>query len=170
MKSPARIPGTLFPFAAAAIFTLLLASCASGVPRQSVEAHTLETIRGLPTQDIEKLFSASEWQKLRRLEYEAFVLMDAEIRADGSLRLQRVRESFPDDSWQPLAKSFAAEAKLRAATVGSHLAPGAQVVVVFFKPALDGNLALIFARQKEEPIPGMTSRALYLHTTRYERD
>ena len=155
---------------AVAALAFLFVGCVSTAPQQNGMMHTLGARRDLPTQDIEKLFGPSEWSKLRDLEYEAVVVMTADVRADGSLRLGRVRESFPDASWQALAKSFASDAELRAASVGSHIDPKAEVVVIFFKRALDGNLALIFARQAGEPAPGMASRALFLHTRRYERD
>jgi hypothetical protein len=147
--------------------SLLLCGCTSNVGPGVPAVPTLAGDRRLPAGDIERFFSPTQWQKLRDLGYDGFVIMDAQVRADGSLRVGKVRDSYPDASWHTLARQFGEEARLRAASVGSHIDPPAEVFVVFFKRAFDGNLALIFARQKSDPAPGMTQKAVYLHTRHY---
>lgn len=95
--------------------------------------------------------------------------MDAQIHPDGSLHIGNVRDSYPDASWHNLARLFSEEIVLSVAAVGSHIEPEAEVYVVFFKPSLDGSLALIFAKQKDSPPPGMTRKAMYLRTRFYSR-
>jgi hypothetical protein len=119
---------------------------------------------------MEQLFSPMQWQKLRDLEFDAFVVMDADIREDGTLRLGKVRERYPNASWDYLAGAFGSEANLRAATVGSHIDPPAEVCVVFFKKEIDGSLVLIFAQQKNDPPVGMNQKATFLHTEYYHPD
>jgi hypothetical protein len=69
--------------------------------------------------------------------------------------------------WVGTAKTFAHKVELRAASVGSHLNKTAELVVVFFKPVLEGNLVLVFGRQVNEPDVGMTKRAMYFNTFLY---
>ena len=129
--------------------------------------HTLAGSSGLPQRDIETFFSPAHWQKLRKLEYESYVAMQAEIRPDGSVILGKITESLPDASWNDRAYELGQHVTLRAANVGSHINQKAEIYVVFFKRGPDGHLVLVFGRQLNEPDPGMDHRAMYLHTSHY---
>ena len=152
---------------AVVVFIMCVTGCATRDEVRAVRPSTLAGDPRFPARDIEGMFTPAQWRKLRDLEYVACVRLEAQIRADGSVSLDKVLEIFPDASWFELARGYLGAVELRAASVGSRLSPRAEIYVVFFKRALDGNLALIFARQKEEPGPGMERRAMYVHTRRY---
>jgi hypothetical protein len=146
---------------------LALFGCASERPPAAPETHTLAGTARLPLNGIETLVSPTKWARLRDLEYERFVVMEAEIQPDGTVKAGRIIEAFPDMLWVGTAKTFAHKVELRAASVGSHLNKTAELVVVFFKPVLEGNLVLVFGRQVDEPDVGMTKRAMYFNTFLY---
>lgn len=155
------------PVAVGAAAILFATGCATRDEVRAVRPSTLAGDPRFPAQDIEGMFTPAQWRKLRDLEYVACVRLEAQIRADGSVSVDKVLEVSPDSSWFELARGYLGNVELRAASVGSHLSPRAEIYVVFFKRALDGNLALIFARQKDEPAAGMAQRAMYVHTRRY---
>ena len=150
-----------------ALATLFPAGCRSPAAATSVAAPTLAADHRLPAGDIERFYPPGDWQRLRRLEYAAVVVMDGFVRSDGSLHAIRVRRPYPNPPWITLARSYVPEISLHAATIGSNLEPAAELYVVFFRPGFDGNLVLIYARQTGAPPPGMTGRAVYFHTTHY---
>ena len=149
------------------ISTCAFAGCTSERRQTVVETHTLAGTPHLPLGDMETLFSPGKWARLRDLEYERYVTIEAEIQSDGTVKLGRVIESFPDASWIGSARNFGQKVELRADGLGSHLNPRAEIVVVLFKPVLEGNLVLVFGRQVEEPAVGMTKRAMYINTFIY---
>ena len=141
-----------------------VAGCGSRPASPQLIGHSLATSRTLPTGDIEGFFPPAKWRTLRDLEFAGYVRMEAEIRADGSVRVGRVVERFPDSAWDLPAVAYGGEVVLRAATAGSGLSPKAEIWAVFFKPSIDGRLALIFGRQVGPPNPGAERPAMYLHT------
>jgi hypothetical protein len=120
-----------------------------------------------PQGEMEKLFTAAKWLKIRDMEYAAYVVLDAQVGSDGTVTLGRETESFPESSWDLLARALGQQARLHAATTGTHLEPQAEIFVVFFSPSVDGRLALVFGRQSDGISPGSPQRATCLFTTFY---
>ena len=146
---------------------LLLASCAA-VPKNSAPASpTLAGNPRLPAEAIEALYSPAKWRTLRDLRYRAYVIFDAHVRSDGSLKILDTREAYPDATRTIAASRLAAAVELHASNLGSNLGQPAEICVIFFEESLDGRLALVFARQTNFPGPGMTHPATYLNTTFY---
>jgi hypothetical protein len=144
-----------------------MGGCASAPATVRLAGNSLATTSSFPTTEIESLFSPLQWRKLRELEFAGYVVMDAQVRVNSSLNITRIRASFPDDTRNAQALAFAREVELKAATIGSHLTPEAEVYVIFFSPSLDGRLALTFARELAEPHSGNERRAMFLRTTNY---
>ena len=166
MRNRRRIPPRVRWPAWLALATLA-GGCASAPAPVRTAGNSLATTGSFPTTEIESFFPPSQWRKLRELAFAGYVVMDAQVRANGSLNLTRIRASFPDDARNAQALGFARAVELKAANIGSHLAPEAEVYVIFFQPSLDGRLALTFARELAEPHPGSERRAMFLRTTNY---
>lgn len=149
------------------IWVLTVLGCASTQSVVPPTTHNLAGSPGLPLNDIETFFSPAHWQKLRQLDYEGYVAIRAEILSDGSVKLRKIIESFPDTSWNDRAYELGRQVTLRATKGASQINETAEIYVVFFKRGPDGNLALVFGRQSNEPPSGMGHRALYLNTTHY---
>jgi hypothetical protein len=146
------VPRTLLLCLAA----LVPASCATAPANLAPPAPTLAGNPRLPAKAIEPLYSPAKWRKLRDLRYRAYVIFDAHIRSDGSPKILRTREAFPNVTWTAAASNLAANVELHASNLGSHLGQPAEICVIFFEKSLDGQLALVFARQTSAPGPGMT--------------
>lgn len=146
---------------------IALAGCASETSRISGVPHSIATNPRMPGNDIEAFITPADWLGLRDLEYVRYVIMTASIKADGSVDVREVTESYPDSSWNQLAQSFGKEVILRAKATDSMLTKRGEIYVVFFKPGMRGNLVLIFGRQIDEsPFP-VGHRPKYLRTFVY---
>jgi len=145
----------------------LLASCAGAPASLTPASPTLAGNPRLPAEAIAAFYAPAKWRNLRDLRYRAYVIFDAHIRSDGSLKILDAREAYPDATWTIAASRFAATAELHASNLGSNLGQPAEICVIFFEESLDGRLALVFARQTNFPGPGMTHPAAYLNTTLY---
>jgi len=141
--------------------------CASPERTAAPAKPTLAGNPRFPQGDMEKLFTAAKWLKIRDMEYAGYVVLAAQISADGSVVLGPEIESYPDTSRNLLARALGEKARLHAVTTGTHLKPKAEIFVVFFSPSMDGNLALVFGQQIDGPISGLPGRATSLFTTRY---
>ncbi len=141
--------------------------CTSGERHAALETHTLAGTPRFPLNDIETFFPKNKWARFLDLEYERYVILEAQTQPDGRVKIGSIVESFPDASWIGTARTLAQKVELHAASVGSHLNQKAEIVVVLFKPVLEGNLVLVFGRQVDEPSIGMTKRAMYLETFVY---
>ena len=109
---------------------------------------TLGTDSRLPQHEIQEFLSQSDWRGLRDLEYERYVVMGADIRPDGSVSIGKVKESYPDGSWNQIARSFGEEVVLRVTgSTDSMLRMRGEICVVFFKPEPRGKLVLVFGQQ-----------------------
>ena len=153
--------------AAICLWGLSLLGCASTRSVIPPTAPNLAGSPGLPLNDLETFFSPAHWRKLRSLDYEGYVAIQAEIRSDGSVKLRKITASFPDTSRNDRAYELGQQVTLHAAKSGSAINEMAEIYVVFFKRGPDGNLALVFGRQSNEPPSGMGHRAMYLNTTHY---
>lgn len=131
------------------------------------ERPTLAANRRLPAAALKERFSPAQWEKMRHLEYDAYALLDGQIAADGSVQIRKIRELVPDATWEPLVRALAGRIVLQASSTGSSIRPRAQICVIFFKPQLDGKLALIFAQQAGDLGPGVTQRPVFFTTERY---
>ena len=168
MKMP--LPGSRAVLVAAVLLlpvALAILGCAAPGPTAAPTAHTLTGNPLLPAGDMAKFFTPDKWTRLREIEYAGYVIIEAQIRPDGSVVLGREIESYPDASWNVMARTLGQQVRLHANTVGSHLDGKAQIYVVFFPRGWDGNMALIFGQQVGGAIPGTAQRATCLTTTRY---
>jgi hypothetical protein len=148
---------------------MLLGGCVSSPPAPVVTTRTLEGDPRLPAQDIADLCSPKEWNLLRMEEYRAFVILNGQIRPDGSVDLGKTTASYPDadPSWNRLARAYAKHVVLNVSTLGSNILPAGEIFVIFFAPSLDGNKVMIYARQKDEPLPGTRGKARYISSDTY---
>jgi hypothetical protein len=129
---------------------LALVGCAVEGTRGGPATHTLTGNQQLPQNDIETFLSSADWARLRSLEYARYAIMSADIRPDGSVIVGKVIASYPDASWNEIARSFAQDVILRAAGgTGSMLPMKAEIYVVLFKPESRGNLVLIFGQESD---------------------
>jgi len=152
------------PAALLGIGLLALGGCTHQPPPLPPHQHTLAADARFPRGEMARFFSPEKWSRLREIEYAGYVIMEAQIRPDGSVVLGRETESYPDASWNLLARALGQQARLLPAMGASHLDPKAEIYVVFFPSGWDGNLALIFGRQAGDP---GGPRATCLATTRY---
>ncbi len=153
-----------------ALLAALLFAFSGCVSPERTAAQDKPTLAGnprLPQGDMEKFFTAAKWLKIRDMEYAGYVILEAQIRSDGSVVLGRETESYPDTSRNLPARALGQQARLHAATTGTHLEPKAEIFVVFFSPSVDGRLALVFGRQSDDISPGSPRRATCLFTTLY---
>jgi hypothetical protein len=140
--------------------------CTSPARPAASSAHTLTGNPRFPATDMARFFTPDKWQKLQEITYAGYVIMQAQIKADGTVILGREIEAYPDSSWSALARALGQQARLHAAT-GGYLDAKAQIYVVFFPSGWDGNVALIFGQQESSMNPTLTQRATCLTTTRY---
>lgn len=114
-----------------------------------------------------RLFPPDKWQKLCEIEYVGYQIMEAQVRADGSIILGRAIESYPDARWDLMARALGQQVRLHPDDAGTHLDAKAEIYVVFFPSGWDGNLALIFGQQSGGVYSSSRSRPACLSTTRY---
>jgi hypothetical protein len=153
-----------------ALLAALLFSISGCVSPDRIALPAKPTLAGnprFPQGDMEKLFTAAKWLKIRDMEYAGYVILEAQIRSDGSVVLGRETETYPDASRNLLARALGQQARLKPNTTGTHLEPKAEIFVVFFSPSVDGRLALVFGRQSDDLNPGASQRATCLFTTLY---
>jgi hypothetical protein len=154
--------GVLF---GALVFSLF--GCSSTERTAARREPTLAGNPRFPQRDMEKFFTATKWLKIRDMEYAGYVVLEAHIRSDGSVMLGREIESYPDASWNQLARALGQKVRLNPTTTGTYLEPKAEIFVVFFSRSLDGSLALVFGQQSDGINPGSQQRATCLFTTFY---
>jgi hypothetical protein len=125
-----------------------LFGCASVETHVTQATHSLAGNRRLPQNDIKAFIPPADWAKLCDLEYDRYVVMAADIREDGSVIVGKVTESYPDASWNQIARSFGKQVILRATRDGASMLPmRAEIYVVFFKPQSARNFGLIFGQE-----------------------
>ena len=150
-----------------AALLLSISGCAAPERTATQSGRTLAGNPRFPQGAMEKFFTPAKWSKIRDLEYAGYVVLEAQIRSDSSVVLGREIESYPDASWDQLARTLGQQARLHPTTTGTHLEPKAEIFVVFFSRSLDGSLALVFGQQSDGFNPGSSPRATCLFTTFY---
>lgn len=148
---------------------LLLGGCSSGSQDGSYVASVspnLAANRRLPSAQIEKFYSPIQWAKIREMNYRGYVVAEGEI-AGNRLEVRKLRESFPDNSRDALALTMLKDVELKASTVGTNITPRGLAYVIFYERNIDGDLALIFAKQTDESVAGDLVAAKYFRARRY---
>jgi hypothetical protein len=146
---------------------LFLGGCATGTVSSAPTAHTLRGTSRLPEREIADFYPPGKWERIRDLEYAGYVVLDGWVGENGRVRTGRIVESFPDHSRDQIAHSFAATAKVRSVTAESNIRPKVRVYVVFFEKMLEGDFALVFAKQTELAAGGPPDAGRYLDTIPY---
>ena len=158
-----RIKNLLF------LATLALGGCASVPSTPVVLGHTVAKDPRLEADEMEDACPSEKWEALRAQEYKAFVILDAQIYSDDTVLVTKMRQSYPDASWETRARKFAKGIKVGASSVGSNLPTDGKVIVVFYDPEKDDTTVLVFARRVGVPAVGMTgaAKSVYLFTDAY---
>jgi hypothetical protein len=145
---------------------LILAGGVSPSLMAAVKAPTLEGDPRLPGDQIEDLCSAEQWKVLRAVKYRALVILDAQIRSDGSMTDGTVRTSEPDATWTKPARDLAKKVRLKATSTGTHILADGIVFVIFYGQGPD-RVALVYARQEDDPHPSAHGRPRYIAIEKY---
>ncbi|MBS0663224.1 MAG: hypothetical protein JSR48_08150 [Verrucomicrobia bacterium] len=154
---------------ALALFAMFLAGCSSAVRVGLVgpsEGADLASNRRLPGTKIEKFYSPVQWAKIREMKFAGYVRAEGEI-LGSRLSVRKLRESFPDTSRDVLARRLLDEVELKAPTVGTNISPRGLAWVIFYERNPDGDLAIIYAKQSDESVPGDLVGAEYFCARRY---
>jgi hypothetical protein len=127
---------------------LLLAACASAPAGPAVDAPATRHDAAIPWADIKTLLNPAQQHTLADLPDSGYVVMDGWIQADGTIKVHRVLQSFPDHVRDQLARAYGGNAVVHVETSGSQIAMAAEVYVVFYHTDLEGDIALTFARKR----------------------
>ncbi len=132
------------------------------------------TIRTTPELDLavlRNMFGSRHWHQVVDMPYDHYVIFNATVRKDRSLRIHRVETTFPDDSRLELARQFARNARLAPVTVGTRVAPSAKICVVFFEKGNGPKEALVYAELTSmAAAAGRTGGTEYLNIFYYHLD
>lgn len=151
-----------------ALFLLLsLSAGASTPPTPVVTAPSLEGDSRLPSGEIESLCSPEQWKVLKALQYRALVIFDIQVTTSGKMSLGTVRTSEPDDTWTKPARELAKQVRLKVSSAGTHIPVAAEIFVIFYGQGPDARRALIYARQRDNPLPGTFGRAKFIAIEKY---
>ncbi len=145
---------------------LALAGCVAEQP-SAPPTHTIAGDRRLPQEDFKAYVSPATWREYGDLEYERYVAIRAAIQPDGTVKVGKVTEAYPDDSWNDVARKFAHEVTLNAVNGGAFLNTPGEIYVIFFKPVRDERPAVIFGRQVGPAEVVRAARAMYFRAFSY---
>ena len=129
--------------------------CATRNADAAPSARTISDIQRLPLAELVPRLPPIDWARIREMEIERYVICDAQVRANGSVKVDGVAQSSPDNSWDELAVAFARDVVL--ATRGqlnaaeSLIDPPAEIFIVVFKRISQGNFVIIFGREVNAP-------------------
>lgn len=145
----------------------LLGGCAS---ETSVPPSRSALSRGadpVPWQEIESILNPRQSRTLESLKYTGYVVMDGWIDEDGTVKISRIVESFPDQTRDQLARAFGRKAVIHTPTSASMIKPSAVIYVVFYGRAIEGDIALTFARRPGSAFDRHTGEGYYLDVAQY---
>ncbi len=145
---------------------LILSVGASVALAAPAKTPTLDGDRRLPADEIEDLLSPEQWKVLRALPYRALVIFDSQIRSDGTVAGGTPRTSEPDATWTPPAKELLKKVRLKATSNGTHTLAEGEIFVIFYGAGPD-RVALIYARQQDDPHPGPRGKAKFITLEKY---
>lgn len=126
---------------------------------------TLTSDARLPAVELREFYSPTLWGRIRDEQFTGFVIVEADV-SENRLLVRRLVESFPDGSRNQLALRLLQGVELKVSTIGTNLPPRAVAYVVFYEKNLDGDLALIYAKQTDYSVPGEQGRARYFDAHR----
>ena len=109
--------------------------------------HTLAGDPRLPEMEIRAFYSELGWRTVKDIPFDGYVVVRASINDDHTLSDLRVYESYPDDSHNELAMTFAQHARLSGTTVGGRTKPNGEIYVVFYETNSSPHRALVFGRE-----------------------
>ena len=145
----------------------LLAGCTAGNTELPPEIPLVHGTDPLPWSDIEAMLNPRQRSTLESLKYTAFVILEGWIEEDGHVRLNRTRQSFPDHARDQLALAFGRKAVIHTPTSASKINPTVTVYVIFYDNAIEGQIALTFAKRSAFSDSGHFGEDYYLDITQY---
>jgi len=148
------------------VLFLLVGGCAS-TPPATTTAQTLQGDPQLPGAEIEPLCTPEQWNLLGAMKYRAFVVLNGESQLDGSVTTGVAQASYPDSTWVEPARAVVKNAVLKVSTTGSHIPPAADVFVIFYGHSEGNRRALVYARQRDDSLPGTFGKAQYIAVEKY---
>ena len=154
-------------FSFLALVAGLLAGCAAGNPPPSPGSSLVHGMDPLPWSDIEAILNPRQRSTLESLKYTAYVILDGWIEEDGHVRLNRTRQSFPDHTRDQLALAFGRKAVIHTPTSASKINPTVTVYVIFYDNAIEGQIALTFAKRSAFSGTGHFGEDYYLDIAQY---
>ena len=130
------------------LIILCLTGCETGVgPASTGTANTLSANPLIPVHDLRNCFSTEGWDAIRNLEYDGYVIIRAFINSDKTLTVDKVVDSYPDDSRNALALKHADQVMLTPTRVGTNTTLHARIYAVFYENPPLPNKGIIFAQQ-----------------------
>src|SRR4051812_6250648 len=95
------------------LLSLSVGGCTSKEVQVAQPVPPLSKNRHLPVEEIESFIAAEKWREICDLEICRYVVLNATIREDGAVRIGSVSESYPDASWNEIARSFGQDVSLQ---------------------------------------------------------
>lgn len=121
-------------------------------PTRSGTVHTISANRAFPSASIAEYYGGEQWAKIKDLPYDAYVILDATVGKEHSLKGLRVVKAYPDAARNDTALKYAGSFEVLAPSVASRIPPQVEVYVVFYDQGRGGQ-ALVYARQVESIAP-----------------
>lgn len=129
---------------------------------------TLESNPNAPKDVIQKFYGTQQWNYVKNLKYDAFVVLRGYVSDNYSIPNPRITKSFPDTTRDALAREFAKDIRLTPVTVAGRLRASAEIYVYFYETALNPRQALVIAKQQSSIGPtASVGGDLYLITVTY---
>ncbi|MDR1012153.1 MAG: hypothetical protein LBM04_13685 [Opitutaceae bacterium] len=147
--------------------TLIIASgCQSVDPKNP--PMTLATNPNAPKDTIEKFYGARQWNHIKNLKYDAFVVLRGYVADNRTILTPRIIKSFPDNSRDGRALNFSEGIRLTPVTVGGRIRASAEIYVYFYETAIIPHQALVVAKQQSNVGPTSASgRDLFMTIVTY---
>jgi hypothetical protein len=130
---------------------------------------SLRTVHNFPITEIEQFYTPPAWKLIYDAPISGYVVMNATIQTDEQVHVFAQVASYPDHSRDALAKQFAARVRIAGPNVGSHLAPTADVYIIFYDSDRQAMQAVVFAKQHESASARKMARGdFYLEVIDYK--
>lgn len=110
---------------------------------------TLDSNSTLPKKEIKMFYGKKQWNEIKDLEYDGYVIFKAGVTKSRELKLLKILASYPDDSRNELAEQFAEGLKLQNSNVGSRIKKSAKVYVIFYEKNHTPNQALVIGKRNQ---------------------
>ena len=129
---------------------------------------TLATNPNAPNDVIQEFYSASRWNQIKNLKYDAFVVLRGVIADNRTIPNPRITKSFPDNQRDAMALDFARDIRISPVTIGGRIRGSAEVHVYFYETTRRPRQALVVAKQQSTTGPTASlGGTTYLLTVTY---